>query len=111
MSVYLLLDTLIVSIGNGIHSKAGYIYFQLIFLGISKVFLPLIKNLINGELLEVLKQIIIETTLKLTIGLESVFILACEYFKFFLIWFLSCALHQVVPPRTVTKIVKIVHVN
>lgn len=30
-------------------SKAGYIYFQLIFLGISKVFLPLTKSLINGE--------------------------------------------------------------
>lgn len=30
-------------------SKAGYIYFQLIFLGISKGFLPLTKNLINGE--------------------------------------------------------------
>lgn len=30
-------------------SKAGYIYFQLIFLGISEVFLPLTKNLIYGE--------------------------------------------------------------
>lgn len=55
MSVYLLSDTLIVSIVV-IQSKAGYIYFQLIFLGISKIFLPLTKNLINGELLEVLKQ-------------------------------------------------------
>lgn len=51
-------------------SKAEYIYFQLIFLGIAKVFLPLTKNLIYGEFIgniEAEKKII-ETTLKLTGG-------------------------------------------
>ena len=36
-------------------SKAGYIYFELIFLGISKVFLPLTKNLINGEVIGIIE--------------------------------------------------------